>query len=115
VRFYGEDALAEDALSEVRGRKMLFLKFQNEKIVDGVFKNEYPLFHFIHSKKRESFMNSLSSIANQSSFFFFDNKLLQCGRLIYILLFFQVCIYDFQYIGKRIIKKHLFARSSDQY
>jgi len=117
LQFYGEDALVEDALSETRGRKRLLLLFREGKIFDPIFKREYFMFHFIHSKKREEFLQSLCLLNHlrNNKIIFHCDKLLPFTMQILCKCLVEASFFDLWYIFKRLYKKFILCLDSSNY
>jgi hypothetical protein len=116
LRFYGEDTLVEDCLSEIRGRSRLYLNFRDGRITDVVFRREYFMFHFYRSKKRDAFIRSLRPVIESGGrFYFFQDRLVaktegnQWRRLV------EVLQADFRYNLKRFIKSFILRWDSSNY
>jgi hypothetical protein len=117
LQFHGEDALVEDALCEMRGRRRLYLDFRQGRIRDVIFRRNYFMFHFIHSKSRESFLRSLGSVIDSGGreFRFFQDRLITKGTKSQWKYLIEALWVDFSYNLKRWIKKFVFRLDSSNY
>ena len=103
---YFEENLADDILAESRGRKALFFKFDEGRIIDCITSQERFLFHFQKSKKKSEFLDSIAIIDDCDGLYFINDRFEILNYWKFLLKIVQVCLIDSPWILKRMIKIH---------
>lgn len=106
-----EENLADDILSECRGRKLLFLKFSEGRIYDCITLQERFLFHFQKSKNLSKFLKSIADINPKNKFYFIKDKFVILNKNQYFLQYLKTFVIDFSWILKRMIKIYIFKKN----